>query len=64
MRESIEDPGLPIFVVIYTNDADSWAVDTEADGSLSRYDDIQTALDRVRHIRERGGDACLSVVVE
>jgi hypothetical protein len=61
--ESIEDQGLPVFVVIYMPE-DKWLVDTDEDGSLARYDDLRTALDRVEKIRQSGGDACLSVVVE
>lgn len=61
--ESVEDPGLPVFVVIYMPE-DKWLVDTDEDGSLARYDDLRTALDRVEKIRQSGCDACLSVVVE
>ena len=63
MRESIQDPGLSIFVVIYMRE-DKWEVDTDEDGSLSRYDDLQTALERVNKIRQNGVDACLSVIIE
>lgn len=63
MKESIQDPGLNIFVVIYMKD-DRWEMDTDEDGSLGRYDDLQTALDRVKKIRESGADACLSVIIE
>jgi hypothetical protein len=63
MRESIQDLGLNIFVVIYMKD-ERWEVDTDEDGTLSRYDDLQTALDRVNKIRESGCDACLSVIIE
>lgn len=63
MKESISDPGLSIFVVIYMKE-DRWEVDTDEDGNLSRYDDLETALDRVKKIRSTGADACLSVLIE
>jgi hypothetical protein len=63
LRESPEDPGLSIFVVIYMRE-DCWEVDTDEDGSLARYDDLETALGRVKDLRGRGVDACLSVVIE
>lgn len=63
MRESLEDPGLSIFVVIYMRE-DRWEVDMEEDGSLARYDDLETALGRVKDLRGRGVDACLSVLIE
>lgn len=63
MKESLQDPSPPIFVIIYMKE-DRWEVDTEKDGSLSRYDDLQTALDRVQHIRKNGVDACLATIIE
>lgn len=63
MKESIQDPGYSIFVVIYMKE-DRWEVDTDEDGSISRYDDLETALDRVKKIRASGADACLSVLIE
>ena len=63
MMESIQDPVPSIFVIIYMKE-DRWEVDTDEDGNLSRYDDLQTALDRVNKMRETGCDACLSVIIE
>ena len=61
--EFLQDPGFNIFVVIYMS-GDRWEVDTDDGGNLGAYDDLATALDRVRGIREKGYDACLSVVIE
>lgn len=41
-----------------------WRVDTADDGSVATYDDLETALDRVKYIRDNGGEACLSVIIE
>lgn len=41
-----------------------WQVDTDEDGDLAVYYDLETAFNRVKHIREIGGEACLSVVIE
>lgn len=42
-----------------------WRVDTDPDtGKLETYDDLEIALDRVKNIRDKGGEACLSVVIE
>jgi len=41
-----------------------WKVDTCPNGQLITEDDLEIALERVKHIREKGGEACLAVVIE
>lgn len=41
-----------------------WIVDTENDGQLATIEDLEVALDRVKNIRLKGGEACLLAVLE
>lgn len=47
-----------------TTVGEKWQVDTDEDGNLAAYEELETALERVKKIRELGGEACLSVVIE
>lgn len=43
----------------------NWQVDTDKEtGRLDRYDDLEVALERVKYIREKGGEAALLVIIE
>lgn len=44
--------------------AGKWRVDVEEDGSLAKIEELETALDRVKFIREKGGEACLLAIIE
>jgi hypothetical protein len=41
-----------------------WHVDTDSDGRVSTIDDLETALNRVKYIREHRGEACLAAILE
>lgn len=41
-----------------------WLVDTDEDGSVAQIDDLETALNRVKDIRQKGGEACLVTIIE
>lgn len=53
---------------VHTNNSISikgeWIVDTEEDGSVSMIEDLETALSRVKDIRQKGGEACLAAIIE
>lgn len=57
-----------MFVVIYQGSESTdgkWHVDTEKEeGKVATYEELETALARVKHIRQKGGEACLAVIIE
>lgn len=67
---------MPSFVILYIGSNDSttvlpdgstkaaWKVDTGEQGEVASYDDLETALSRVKDIRAKGGDACLATIIE
>ena len=41
-----------------------WQVDTDESGCLATYEELEEALDRIKDIRSKGGDACLMTIIE
>lgn len=46
-------------------DGNPWRIDTDPEtGSVDMYEELEEALDRVKDIRSKGGEACLAVMIE
>lgn len=41
-----------------------WQVDTDEEGNVVTEEDLEIALNRVKDIRKKGGEACLAVIIE